>query len=165
MIISNVCWRFYYGAAVIMVVMFVSVQCFCKIKCRGLRSRSHPEGHRYLFRKHYSFHFCTGFWVECWLLRLLSVARRDPKPSSALASALIDLRYQRLSTCRASADGLDSLLMWWPFPPIPLLRIHVLLCFYQLCKLLEKVVIQHLVYQQLISSCIWQGLFLSSIGA
>ena len=34
MIISNVCWRFYYGAAVIMVVMFVAVQCLCKIKCK-----------------------------------------------------------------------------------------------------------------------------------
>ena len=115
---------------------------------RGLRSRSHTEGHWYLYRKHHSFHFRTGFWVECWLVRLWCVACWDPKPKPALSSALIDLRYQRLSICQVSADELDSLLMWWPFPPILLLRIHVLLCFYQLCMLLEKMVFQHLVYQQ-----------------
>ena len=130
-----------------------------------MRSRSHPEGHRYLFRKYHTFHFRTGFSVECWLVRLWSIARRDPKLSPALASALIDLRYRRLSTCRASAHGLDSLLMWWSFPPLPLLQIHVLLSFYQICMLIEKVVFQHLVYQQFVSSCIRQGLFLSSIVA
>ena len=129
-----------------------------------MRSRSHPEGHQYLFQKHHSIHFCTRFWVECWLVRLWWVARRDPKPSPALPSELIDLRYQWLSTSWASADGLDSLLMWWPFPPRPLLRMHVLLCFYQLCMLLEKVAFQQLVYQQFVSSCIQQGLFLSSMG-
>ena len=34
MIISNVCWRFHYGAGVVMVIMLVAAQCFCKIKCK-----------------------------------------------------------------------------------------------------------------------------------
>ena len=155
-----VCWRFCYGADVIMVVMFAAVQCFCKIKCKEVCAHAVTlRDTGICFKSITHFLFCTRFWVECWLVHLWYVARRDPKPSPALASALIDLRYQRLSTCQESADRLDSLLMWRPFLLIPLLRIHVLLCFYQLCMLLEKVVFQHLVYQQFVSSCIWQGLF------
>ena len=164
MIISNVCWRFYYGAAVIMFVMFVAVQFFCKIKCKEVCAHSVTLMDTgicfetiilFIFTPDLSWVLVSTFMIVCWV----------PKPSPALTSALIYLRYWRLSTCLASANGLDSLLMWWLFPPIPLLRIHILLCFHQLCMLFEKVVFQHLVYHHFISLCIRQGLFLSLIGA
>ena len=152
------CWRFYYDAAVIMAVMFFAVQCFCKINCKEVCAHTVTLRDTGIFLESITL-FISGYWVECWLVRLWCVVRRDPKPLKALASALIDLQYRSLWTCQASADGLDGLLVWWPFPPTPLLRIHVLLCFYQLGMLLEKVVFQHLVYQKFVSSCIWQGLF------